>query len=39
MKLEVVKEMYFYIYVYIFVLNVIEKIMMFLKLGLILLIS
>lgn len=29
MKLEVVKEMYFYIYVYIFVLNVIDKIIMF----------
>lgn len=29
MKLEVVKEMYFYIYVYIFVLNVFDKIIMF----------
>lgn len=29
MNLEVVKEMYFYIYVYIFVLNVIDKIIMF----------
>lgn len=39
MNLEVVKEMYFYIFVYIFVLNVIDKIIMFLKLGLKLLIS